>query len=182
MEALTSILRVFLRLVVVVILAIVTFPADCQSRVTRNTAIPDYVVYNSFFFRVNWLNDLADKLASQGKDAVSARTFLSRQAGLTPQESDALKAVALDWRSIHLSLLTSARVLTKTGVSAGDARLQSLADESQQTDLDHISQLQSALGPTRFKQLDVFVRATSAVVWHKDAADTANRKTTAAVR
>jgi hypothetical protein len=175
-------LRSFLPLVVVAILASLTFPANCQSPVTPNTNIPDYVVYNAFFFRVNWLNDLADKLASQGKDAVSARTLLSRQAGLTPQESDALKAIALDWRNKHSYVLTSARILIKTGVSAGDARLQSLAGESRQTDLDHITQLQSALGPTRFKQLDVFVRATSAVVWHKNSADAANRRTTAAAK
>ena len=140
-------------------------PAPCQGpQVNKVTGVPDHILYNSFFFRVAWLADRADQLASQGKKDAFIRTAIRRQARLTNEEDAALTAIALDWRTQDAAVASTQRLLLKSGVQAGlSQQLQGLASQRQQLVLDHISQLQAALGPAQFFLLDLFVRRNSTV-------------------
>ena len=50
------------------------------------TSVPDYMLWDAFFFRVNWLNDLAGKLEAKGRDGSHARSEIARRAHLTSQQ------------------------------------------------------------------------------------------------
>jgi len=149
-----------------VLLAGLGFPALCQKlQTTQATKVPDYVLYDAFFFRVKWLSDLADKYSSRGKPASAdyIRSLLQKKAGLTAQEDAALKSIAADCRAGDLSIVGVGRALVKAGAAANDARLQALGSQRQQLVASHVSQLQAAMGPARFQKLDSFVRVSSTV-------------------
>jgi hypothetical protein len=154
------------RILVTVLLAGLGFPALCQKpQTTQATKVPDYVLYDAFFFRVKWLNDLADKYSSRGKPASADhfRSLLQKKAGLTAQEGAALKAIAADWRAGDSGIVSAGRALVKAGAAANDLRLQALASQRQQLVASHVSQLQAAMGSARFQKLDSFVRVSSTV-------------------
>ena len=156
----------FQRILVTVLLAGLGLPALCQKpQTTQAIKVPDYILYDAFFFRVKWLSDLADKYSSQGKVASADhfRFLLQKQAGLTAQEDAALKAIAADWRAGDLGIVSTGQALVKAGATANDARLQALAVQRQQWVTAHVSQIQAAMGPARFRQLDIFVRVSSTV-------------------
>ena len=154
------------RILVIVLLAGLGFPALCQKpQTTQATKVPDYVLYDAFFFRVKWLNDLADKYSSRGKPASADyfRSLLQKKAGLTAQEDAALKSIAADCRAGDLSIVGAGRALVKAGAAANDLRLQALGSQRQQLVASHVSQLQTAMGLARFRQLDSFVRVSATV-------------------
>jgi hypothetical protein len=156
----------FQRLFVIVLLAGLGFPALCQKpQSTPATPVPDYILYDAFFYRVKWLNDLADNYDSRGKAASAAyfRSTLQRTAGLTAQEEAAVEAIAADWRAGDVSIVNTGQALMKAGAAPNDSRLKALAIQRQQLVAAHVSQLQAAMGPARFQTLDGFVRATSTV-------------------
>ena len=156
----------FRRLLVTVLLAGLGLPALCQKpQTTQATPIPDYIIYDAFFYRVKWLNDLADKYDSRGKAASAGyfRSTLQRTAGLTAQEQAAVKAIAADWRAGDLGIVNTGQALAKAGASANSARLHALAVQRQQWVTAHVGQLKAVMGPARFQQLDRFVRLTSTV-------------------
>jgi len=156
----------FRRLLVTVLLAGLGLPALCQKpQTTQATPIPDYIIYDAFFYRVKWLNDLADKYDSRGKAASAGyfRSTLQRTAGLTAQEQAAVKAIAADWRAGDLGIVNTAQGLAKAGAAANAAQLHALAVQRQQLVASHVSQLRAAMGSARFQQLDRFVRLTSTV-------------------
>jgi hypothetical protein len=156
----------FPRLIVTVLLAGLALPAFCQKPQTAQaTPIPDYIVYDAFFYRVKWLNDLADKYDSRGKAASAGyfRSTLQRTAGLTAQEEAAVKAIAADWRAGDLGIVNTEQALAKAGATPNDLRLKALALQRQQLVASHVSQLRAAMGAARFQQLDSFVRVSSTV-------------------
>ena len=156
----------FQRLFVIVLLAGLGFPALCQKpQSTPATPVPDYILYDAFFYRVKWLNDLADKYDSRGKAASAGyfRSTLQRTAGLTAQEEAAVKAIAADWRAGDASIVNTGQALARAGASANAAQLRALAAQRQRLVASHVSQLQAAMGAARFQQLDSFVRASSTV-------------------
>jgi hypothetical protein len=156
----------FPRLLVPVLLAGLGIPALCQKpQPTPATPVPDYILYDAFFYRVKWLGDLADKYTSRGKPASANhfRSLLRKQAGLTAQEDAALKAVVAGWRTGDVGIVTAGQALVKAGAVANDARLQALANQRQQLVANHVSQLQAAMKSARFQRLDSFVRASSTV-------------------
>ncbi len=142
------------------------FPALCQKpQPTPATPVPDYILYDAFFYRVKWLNDLADKYDSRGKAASAGyfRSTLQRTAGLTVQEEAAVKAIAADWRAGDAGIVNTGRALAKAGASANAAQLHALAVQRQQLVASHVSQLRAAMGAARFQRLDSFVRVSSTV-------------------
>jgi hypothetical protein len=153
------------RVVFSVLLAAFAFPALCQKpQVTEVKQIPDYVLYDSFFHRVSWLNDLADNLAAQGKDGSVMRSAIGRQAGLTSQEEADLKAIVTYWRAATSTILSAAQSLTAAGERVGTSQLlQDLQKQRKHVTSESIDQLKATLGQARFKQFDVFVRLTSTV-------------------
>jgi hypothetical protein len=108
-----------------------------------------------------WLQDQAGKAQSQGKDGSGLLHLIKNQAGLTNQEEATLNAVASDWRtgdaSIQSQVQTAAAARTPGNPSPS---LQSLASQRRQLVLDHLTQLQAALGPGPSYLLDLFVRRT----------------------
>ena len=136
--------------------------------------IPDYVLYDSLFFRVTWLEALADKLASEGKAHLAIRTAIRRELSLNPSEESALKEIAQAWRAKNDALLASARAATAAAGTAGanSAEVRGLMEQRIQTVRNHIARLQASFGAARFEKIDADVRRTSAV----RAADTARPK------
>ena len=148
------------------LLAGLGLPALCQNpQPSQPTKVPDYILYDAFFFRVKWLNDLADKYSSRGKPASAdyIRYLLQKKARLTAQEDAVLKDIAADCRAGDLSIVGAGRALVKAGAASNDPRLQALAGQRQQLVASHVSQLQASMGSARFQKLDSFVRVSSTV-------------------
>jgi hypothetical protein len=139
-------------------------PALCQTKPGGNAAqLPDYVLYDSFLFRVKWLSGQADKLASQGMNDGFSRTMVQREVGLTDSEAALLNAVAADWWQKNSAIVNAVKAALAVGAQAGSQQLQSLQNQRIRTVQDHISQLQAGLGPPRFLVLDAFVRQAPTV-------------------
>ena len=156
----------FPRLLATALLAGLGLPALCQQPQPKQiTSVPDYILYDAFFYRVKWLDDLANKYSSQGRTAMTnqVRSIVRTKAGMTAQEDAALKAIAADWRARDAGIVTAGRALVKSGATAKDPRLQALALQRQQLVASHVSQLQASMGSARFQKLDAFVRASSTV-------------------
>jgi hypothetical protein len=149
------------RVRVVALLAGLASAAFCQGPEVKPMAqVPDYAMYDAFFFRVMALDQQADKLAAQGKDGSFTRSTVQRQASLTIQEESALKAIAADWSAKSLALAKAAQEARAAGNSQ---QAQDVQEQRKQMTADHISQIQSAFGPARFRHLDGYVHATSTV-------------------
>jgi len=137
--------------------------AFCQTaQVNSITGVPNDVLYHFFFNRVMWLQDQAGKMQSQGVDGSQLSAMIQRQAGLTSQQASALAAIASDWRTNDTANRAQIRAIAATGVRvSASPQLQALEARSQQLVLDHLNQLQTALGPGAFYVLDLYVRRTS---------------------
>jgi hypothetical protein len=153
------------RILVTVLLAAFAFPAICQKPQFEDIKqIPDFVIYDSFFYRVAWLDNHANSLSAQGKNDTSTRSAIRMQANLTSTEEAALKAIAADLRVKDDGIVSATRALVAAGAQSGNPQqLQDLRNQRQQTITDHIAQLRAALGTTRFWELDAFIRRTSTV-------------------
>jgi hypothetical protein len=113
--------------------------------------VPDYVIYDAFFFRVSWSEEQANKLASQGKDSSFLRSAIRRQAGLTEQETT-LKAIAADYRAQGDAILSVELALVAANPGAGGTRqLRDAVSQRIRAVNDHVAQLQAALAPARFR-------------------------------
>jgi hypothetical protein len=150
-----------------VLLAVVASLASGQNPPTNNgKPIPDYVLYNFFFFHVTWADRQAGKMASRGMDDAIYRTLVRREVGLTAKEEAMVKAIAADWRqkdSQLLTALTAIQAARASGVQANSQEVQNLESQRIQTVRDHISQLQAGFGNMRFQVLDAFVRKAPTV-------------------
>ena len=151
-------------LLVAVVLAGLGLPVPGQQTLPA-ADIPDYVLYDSLLFRVTWLEDLADKLAAEGKADSAIRTAMQRELGLNPQEESALKEIARAWRAQNEAILASARAATAAaGPGAGNsAEVRGLMEQRIQTVRDHIAQLQASFGAARFQEIDTGVRRKSVI-------------------
>jgi hypothetical protein len=125
--------------------------------------IPDYVLYDSFLFRVTWADRQASKMASQGIDDTFYRTLIRRQVGLTTNEEAMLKAIAADWRRADSQIQKAIQAARASGVPATSQGVQNLRSQRIQTVRDHIGQLQAGFGNMRFEVLDAFVRRSATV-------------------
>jgi hypothetical protein len=124
---------------------------------------PDYVLYDSFFFRVNWFDQQARKRLSEGRDPERFTSAIRKRAGLTDREDEILKSVATDWQARISELAAKARALKAQEAQSANPALQDLLDQRKQITLDHIGELRAAFAPARFQRLDGFIRATSTV-------------------
>jgi hypothetical protein len=155
------------RATVATLLAAFVIPAVCQvapgpppSNVNSVTGVPTYVLYRFFFFKVMYLQDLADKQKAKGQDDSFYRHWLQRQAGLTTQQETQLNAIASDWRTNDAAILGQIQQMAAAG-GAASPQFQTLRNQSEQLLLDHLSQLQTGFGPGSFYQLDLYVKRTS---------------------
>jgi hypothetical protein len=150
------------RILVAAFLAALSLPAYCQTPSTNQvTAVPDYVLYDHFLFRVVWLENQANALKAKGKSDTFLRSWMRVNAGLTAQEESNLKAIATDCEAKTSATLSSAKALASTAAGpAGAQQFQALLSQRQQTVADHVGQLQTAFGPSRYVVLDTFIRQT----------------------
>jgi len=148
------------RILVAAFLIVVSLPAYCQSLPAKQTTtVPDYILYDRFLHRVMWFQGIADNLKAQGKDDTFMRSWVKANAGLTAGEESTLKAIAADCEASTSAAMDAARALIPTAASPGVAQqIQALLSQRQQTVQDHVSQLQTALGPARYALLDAFAR------------------------
>lgn len=152
----------FSRTLVAVFLTVVSLPAYCQGQPAKQaSAVPDYILYDHFLFRVTWLENQANNLKAKGKNDTFVRSWMRVNAGLTAEEESNLKAIAADCEAKTSATLSAAKALASTAASsAGAQQFQALLSQRQQTVLDHMNQLQTAFGPARYAVLDAFVRQT----------------------
>jgi len=153
------------RLLGAVLVAGVVLPVFCQQATVQPLpAVPDWLIYREFLYRVTWLDALADRFAAQGQDDSGPRGLIARQARLTPQQAASLITIAKAWRAQNDAALAAGQSLVKAGLQTVQAaQLQSLHDQLQQAPLDYIAQVQTAFGPAAFKLLDVYIRSNSTV-------------------
>jgi hypothetical protein len=153
------------RILAMGLLAGLGVPAFCQNApVQPLPQVPYSVIYDSFFFRVMWLESRADKLAAEKADDSGARWQTRTRAGLTEAEDAAVKRIARSWSAKLDTILAVVRPLAAAGLGRDQSPLlRDLATQRERMVLDHVAQLQSALGPASFKLLDMYVRRTSTV-------------------
>lgn len=114
--------------------------------------------YDSFFFRVMWLEDKANQLVSQGKTDAYARFVIQKEFAPTDAQTASLKAIAADYRTQFNAIQKQAKALLTAGQKGSTSpQLGDLFNQRRQVTADHINQLQMALGPMRFAALDALV-------------------------
>jgi hypothetical protein len=124
--------------------------------------VPDYMLWDAFFFRVNWLNDLANRLDAKGQNGNWARSQIADQTHMASQQQQALNAIAADFRTTNNALIAQIAALAGPGASAANAQqVLNLQNQRKQNVLDHIAQLQAALGSTGFGQFEAYVHGTA---------------------
>lgn len=88
---------------------------SCRSQDEPDTDPPvsDDIRYSSFFRHMLALERAADQMKKNGQDGEHWRTHMGRAIGLTPQEAETLRQVALDWkqamREVDQSIRTARR-------------------------------------------------------------------------
>jgi hypothetical protein len=139
--------------------------AFCQTpHINAVSGVPTEVLYHFFFQQVMFLQDQAGKLQAQGKDGSRLGNLIQKQAGLTSQQASTLVAIASDWRTGEAAIHAQIRQVAATGARlSASPQWQALEDQSRQSLLSHLSQLQTALGPGASYVLDLYVRRTSNV-------------------
>jgi hypothetical protein len=150
----------FSRILVAAFLTVLSLPAYCQSPpAMQTTAVPDYVLYDRFLYRVTWFETQANNLKAQGKSDAFMRSWMRLHAGLTTQEETTLKAVAADCEAQTSATMSAARALVAAGANPStSSQVQALLSQRQQTVQGHMGQLQSAYGALRYAMLDAFAR------------------------
>lgn len=106
------------------------------------------------------MEENANELRAAGKNDNTPRHYIANNAGLNPQEEATLKAIAADYWAKTQAILSAGNALAASGIPKGDQRYKDLANQRQQIALDHMSQIQTAFGPTRFSKLDRYVRSS----------------------
>jgi hypothetical protein len=161
-----------LRAFVAVFLAGIGATALCQPPPKLSTSstpfqqmatVPDYILWDAFFFRVNWLNDLAGKLEAKGHSGANARSEIARRAHLTSQQQQALNAIAGDYRAASHAIYAQIVALIQSGPGSNPQQLQNLQNQRMQTALDHMAQVQAAFGNTSFQAFSGYVHGTEVV-------------------
>lgn len=151
-------------LVTALLAAFAVGAAGQQPQVREVIPVPDDAIYDSFFYRVAWLEKLSNTLISQGKNDTAPRSAIRTQAGLSIPEEAALKAIAADHGEKIAAIARASKALRAAGAQPSNSpQFEDLCKQREQTIADHIGQLREALGPERFRELDAFVRKTSTV-------------------
>lgn len=149
----------FSRMGAVLLLAGLCHPVSGQAPNQTKYPQGQLQTYQSFFFRFTWLDEQADRLASQGKNPTYARSLIRKQAGLTLQEEAALRNIAADWKVQNSGIASAARALMVAGARVGTSQpLMALRNQRDQMVADHIDRLVAALGSARFSILDAFAQ------------------------
>jgi|GEM_PF-4116913 hypothetical protein len=135
-----------------------------QPQVAEVKQPPDWILYDSFLFRMRWMEQVAEKSAAAGGDPAAVRLAIPRQAGLTTKEAAVLSAVAADWWQAISALQDEKRARQGAGLAPpGPQQSQDYSARYRRITEEAVDRLRTALGPARFAQLDGFVRATSNV-------------------
>lgn len=123
---------------------------------------PYFALYDEFFYRVTWLDNLGDQFNAKQKDGSVPRSLIRREARLTEDEEAALKRVAKTWNLAHAASVAELRRLAVVAQPA-ERRAQALAIRSQYESkvLECVDDLRRSLRPATFKLLDVYVRRTA---------------------
>ena len=121
-----------------------------QTLASQSTTVPDFALYDAFFFRVVWIEGQASKLALQGKDGSRIGSTIQRETGITAQEYMTLKAIAADSRAKVAAILAKEQALRSASASRSDPQLRDLVNQRKQTVLDHLQSLKEALGNRQF--------------------------------
>jgi hypothetical protein len=163
------------RIAVVLLLTGFGSQALCQTApaATPSPAVPRNIVYEAFFRKVLFLQDVANKLDAKKEDGAAARAAVQKAVGLTDQETSTLNALAADWKTQIAANLTAAAPLIQTAhsqMSTSGAvapslvqQIQGLQSNRSAIDAAHIQQFQSSLGSARFAVIDAAVQAASTV-------------------
>ena len=163
----------FYRTLAAVLLASMASGALCQTpasqpaqsgQLKQITPVPDYVLWDAFFFRVNWLNDLADKLDAKGQNGSQPRSEIAQRAHLSSQQQQALNGIAVDYRTVSQAMSAQVAALRKSAPGSSAQQISDLQNQMKQMVLDHVSQLQAAFADNvRFEAFKGYVRGTESV-------------------
>jgi len=148
----------FYRPVVAAWLMVFGLSAYSQSlTVAQSTPVPDYVLYDRFLYRATWFEVQANSLKAQGKDDKFMRSWMRLHGGLSIQEESTLKAVAADCEAATSAAMSSAKALVASGANPTvSSQVQFLLGQRQQAVVNHMGQLQTAFGATRYAVLTAF--------------------------
>ena len=161
------------RVLTVLILVTVTLPAICQppqpvaqkQQLTKLTQVPEYMVWDAFFRRVDWLNRLADRLDGASQKGAWARNQISQQAHLTSQQQQSLNTIVTDYQAsngVILSQLTA--MAASAGSGSNSQRVQELQSQRKQNVLDHVVQVQGIFATMAgFQSFSGYVHGTTKV-------------------
>ena len=165
----------FSRIAVVLLLAGFGFQAPCQTApaAAPPPKVPDNIVYEAFFHKVLFLEDVAKKLDAQKKDGARARATIQHVISLTDQETATLKALAVDWQTqlaANRAAIAPFFQVAKSQTAASGApsastvqQIQALQGQRVAIATAHIQQFQAGVGSARFALIDAAVRASSTV-------------------
>jgi len=133
--------------------------------------VDNYRLYSAFFSVIKVTDLMADKAEARGKDPRGlTRKTIQTEARLTDTEYGAVRAAALDSNAqVDLKLKQQQEVIqpfipkvpggTNYPPDVG-RQVANLQREMLQIVLDHIQQIKTALGDTRFQRFDQYVRTS----------------------
>jgi hypothetical protein len=149
-----------------------TAPPQTQSASGAKTEVPRHLLYRHLFGHINQLEQRAEELDRQARDASEVREYYRRRLRLTSQESAILKRVAAQTEELlraqdakAQAVITEFRAKFPKGslssaaeVPQPPAALKGLQDDRDALIVRQITALQAALGPDTFFKLDQFVQ------------------------
>lgn len=129
-------------------------------------AISDSVLYRAFFAKVASWQRLAQKETAKGIANGPAKNAIKKDAGLTDSEDASLESIVTDYRAGLQALDQRSSQLAaqyrppNSPPPSVQQQLNLLYEQRQQLISDHMNQLKTAFGPSRFAILDAYVRST----------------------
>jgi hypothetical protein len=163
------------RIAAVLLLVGFGFQGLCQTAPAAASPpkVPDNIVYEAFFQKVLFLEDVAKKLDARKKSGARARATIQHAIGMTDKEAATLKALAADWRTqlvanqaanAPLFQAAKSQVAASGALSASTVQqIQALQSQRAAIATAHIQQFQAGVGSARFALIDAAVRASSTV-------------------
>jgi hypothetical protein len=138
-------------------------PAPCQAPTPGSEEGNRLMAYESFFFRVAFMEDQASRLRAQGKQTQLGSSIRSAYS-LTAEQYSQLAAIAVDWKAKWTAINDKAGPLLAQGLRRSSSRsLNDLMEERVRMTMSHADQLQSALGGRmRLAALEALIMRPSA--------------------
>jgi hypothetical protein len=146
----------FQRVALTVLVAALVSGLLCRPLPAASPQIPDWVLYESFFYHVAFVERAAQSVDAKGKSGDSGRRAFANDLGLTPRQLSAINPIAAD-------CIGGVAQILKGATTASAAASQG---QRQQVVADHVQQLRSAFGGG-FAGLDARIRAISRVKAYK---------------